>query len=63
MRSTSRMPTERPCRERASASWRVTDDLPTPPFPERICVREWMLDMGGVKGVKCLSASSHVCYR
>ena len=35
MRSTSRMPTERPWRVRASASWRVTEDLPTPPLPER----------------------------
>lgn len=34
VRSMSRMPTDFPCRVRARASWRVTEDLPTPPFPD-----------------------------
>lgn len=34
MRSMSRMPTDLPCRVRARASWRVTEDLPTPPLPD-----------------------------
>jgi len=35
VRSTSRMPTEWPARERERASWVVMEDLPTPPLPER----------------------------
>lgn len=35
VRSMSRIPTDFPCRERERASWRVTEDLPTPPLPER----------------------------
>lgn len=34
VRSMSRMPTDLPCRVRARASWRVTEDLPTPPLPD-----------------------------
>lgn len=37
VRSMSRMPTDLPDREMESASWVVTEDLPTPPFPERTC--------------------------
>lgn len=37
VRSTSRIPTDRPWRVRAKASCRVTDDLPTPPLPDRTC--------------------------
>lgn len=33
--SASRMPTRWPLRARVRASWADTDDLPTPPFPER----------------------------
>ena len=36
VRSISRMPTEWPSRDRERASWVVTEDLPTPPLPERI---------------------------
>jgi hypothetical protein len=35
VRSMSRIPTDAPARERESASWVVTEDLPTPPLPER----------------------------
>lgn len=35
VRSMSRMPTDLPCRERARASCSVTEDLPTPPLPDR----------------------------
>ena len=38
VRSMSRMPTEWPAWVRVRASWVVTEDLPTPPFPERTCV-------------------------
>lgn len=31
------MPTDLPWRERARASWRVTEDLPTPPLPDSTC--------------------------
>lgn len=34
VRSMSRMPTDLPCRVRARASWRVTEDFPTPPLPD-----------------------------
>ena len=37
VKSMSRIPTELPARERESASCVVTEDLPTPPLPERIC--------------------------
>lgn len=37
VRSMSRMPTDLPWRERARASWRVTEDFPTPPLPDRTC--------------------------
>lgn len=37
VRSMSRMPTEWEAWVRARASWVVTEDLPTPPLPERIC--------------------------
>jgi hypothetical protein len=40
VRSTSRMPTECPARDSESASWVVTEDLPTPPLPERTCGEE-----------------------
>lgn len=35
VRSTSRTPTVWPRRARERASWTVTEDLPTPPLPER----------------------------
>ena len=38
VRSMSRIPTDLPARVRERASWVVTDDLPTPPLPESICV-------------------------
>ena len=37
VRSMSRMPTERPARQSDKASCVVTEDLPTPPLPERTC--------------------------
>lgn len=37
VRSMSRMPTDWPARDRERASWVVTEDLPTPPLPERTC--------------------------
>lgn len=37
VRSISRIPTECPCKANDRASWAVTDDLPTPPLPERTC--------------------------
>lgn len=37
VKSMSRIPTDLPRRERDSASCVVTEDLPTPPLPERIC--------------------------
>ena len=36
VRSTSRMPTEWPARHSERASCVVTDDLPTPPLPDKI---------------------------
>lgn len=35
VRSMSNMQTDRPRSVRESASWSVTEDFPTPPFPER----------------------------
>lgn len=35
VRSMSRIPTDLPCSDKARASWSVTEDLPTPPLPER----------------------------
>lgn len=35
VRSMSRIPTDLPCKESARASCRVTEDLPTPPLPDR----------------------------
>ena len=37
VRSMSRIPTDFPARERDKASWVVTEDLPTPPLPDRTC--------------------------
>ena len=44
VRSTSRMPTDLPARDRERGSWVVMEDLPTPPLPERTwgcCVRNY----------------------
>ena len=38
VRSMSRIPTEWPREESVRASWRVMEDLPTPPLPERTCL-------------------------
>lgn len=46
VRSMSRIPTLWPCEESERASWRVTDDLPTPPLPERMRTMLEMLVSG-----------------
>lgn len=38
VKSTSRMPTEWPAEASDNANCVVTDDLPTPPLPERTCL-------------------------
>lgn len=37
VRSMSRIPTDLPWSESARASWRVTEDFPTPPLPDSTC--------------------------
>lgn len=49
VRSMSRTPTECPARESERASWVVTEDLPTPPLPERTCRLLVMLYEAGIE--------------
>lgn len=60
VRSMSRMPTDLPCSESARASWRVTEDLPTPPLPERTCDQIQLVIFVQYRIVLLLDA---VCYR
>lgn len=56
VRSMSRIPTDFPWRDSARASWRVTDDLPTPPLPDKTC-RFVLISCSGVVDVVALFAS------